>query len=155
MTGIIESLSTINSLVRTALAVLLVALLAAAGWYGYQTYNANDLALKAKDEQLASIRNELAEREQLLVVGKKQIAGLTADLQVKEAKIQKLDTSLRLLKVNHRVAWLTVLEQDVDPDTNELYTMGQFVEVNDKGEVLGAPKRSESRATSCTSTIGS
>ena len=40
----IESLSTINSLIRTGLAVLAVGLLGAGGYYGYRTYNAGDLA---------------------------------------------------------------------------------------------------------------
>jgi hypothetical protein len=36
---------------------------------------------------------------------------------------------------------LTVLEQDVDPQTNQLYTVGQFVEVNDNGEAISEPKQ--------------
>ena len=45
------------------------------------------------------------------------------------------------MKVSHRVGWLTVLEQDIDPTTNQLYTVGQFVEVNDKGEAISEPKQ--------------
>ncbi len=34
-----------------------------------------------------------------------------------------------------------MLEQDTDPETKQLYTVGQFVEVNDKGERLGEPRQ--------------
>jgi hypothetical protein len=147
MPGVIESMSTINSLLRTGLAIVIVGLIGAGGWYGYHVYNAGDLALKEKDQQLASIRGELIAKQDMLDQQTKQleekeqtITALNVDLREKEARIQKLDTSLRLLKVNHRVGWLTVLEQDIDPATNQLYTVGQFVEVNDRSEPIGTPK---------------
>ena len=121
--------------------------LAAGGWYGYNVYHEGDRALKQKDEQLASFRNELIAKQDMLDQQTKKlqerdrtIVALNDDLRVKEERIQKLDTSLRLLKVNHRVAWLTVLEQDTDPATNQLYTVGQFVEVNEQGQPIGTPK---------------
>lgn len=126
MPRIIESLSTINSLIRTGLAVLAVGLIGVGGYYGYRTYNASDLAMQEKDAELAKVRNELVQQQRLLAA--------------KDEKIQKLDTAMRLLKVNHRVAWLTVLEQDEDPDTQEVFTTGQFVEVNEKGDMLGDPQ---------------
>jgi hypothetical protein len=148
MPGVVESLSTINSLLRTGLAIAVIALLGAGGWYAYRVYHRGDLALQEKEQQLVSVRNELAAKQELLDEQLKQlqekdqlIETLHVDLREKEEKIQKLDTSLRLLKVNHRVARLTVLEQDVDPATNELYTVGQFAEVSDKGEVIGTPKQ--------------
>jgi len=139
MPGVIESLSTINSLLRTGLAIVLVGLLGAGGWYGYQLYNQGDLALQEKEQQLASVRFELAEQTRRLEVKDQEISALQVNLREKEERIQKLDTSLRLLKVNHRVGWITVQEQDIDPATNQLYTAGQFVEVNDKGELIGKP----------------
>ncbi|MHB0958377.1 MAG: hypothetical protein ACYC0X_17525 [Pirellulaceae bacterium] len=148
MPGITQTLSTLNSLLRTGLAIVIVGLLGAGGWYGYQVYNADEVALQEKEQQLVGIRNELKVKQGLLDTQAKklqeqdeQIVALNADLQEKEAKIQKLDTSLRLLKVSHRVGWLTVLEQDVDPQTNQLFTVGQFVEVNESGEAIGTPKQ--------------
>ena len=147
MPGVIESLSTINSLLRTGLAIVLVGLIWAGGWYGYRVRTEGDRALKQRDEQLASYRNELLAKQDLLDQQKLQlqerdttIAAQEVALREKEERIQKLDMSLRLLKVNHRVGWLTVLEQDVDPTTSRLYTVGQFVEVNDQGQPISAPK---------------
>ncbi len=130
---ITESLATINSLFRTGLAVLAVGLVGAGGYYGYRSFNKADLEIEAKEKELAKIRNELVAQQDLV---KQQKALLAA----KDVEIERLDTSLRLLKVNHRVGWLTVLDQETDPDTQQLYTTGQFVEVNDKGELLGEPR---------------
>lgn len=148
MPRIVESLSAVNSLLRTGLAIVVVALVTAAAWFGYQVYTAGDRALREKDQELASIRHELTAKEEQLVQQEErlrekdqQITTLQVDLQAKEEKIQKLDTALRLLKVNRRIGWLTVLEQDIDPATNELFTVGQFVEVNEQGERLGEPKQ--------------
>lgn len=147
MPGVIDSLSTINSLIRTALAVAAVGLVAVAGWYGYRSYNSHDMALQEKAEELAAVRSkldiqthQLRENQMLLRKREGEIQTLNKDLKVKEAKIEQLDTSLRLLKVNHRVAWLTVVDQGTDKDTKEPYTLVRFVEVNDKGEAIDAPK---------------
>ena len=56
MPGVIESLSTINSLLRTGLAIVIVGLVGAGGWYGYRVYNAGGVALQEKEQQLVSIR---------------------------------------------------------------------------------------------------
>jgi len=148
MPGIVDSLATINSFLRTGLAIVFVGLLGLGGWFGYQVYSEGDRALRERDEQLASVRGELTAKQALLDQQSReveeqieQIEALTIDLRVKEEKIQKLDTSLRLLKVSHRVGWLTVLEQDTDPATNELYTVAQFVEVNEQGEPIGTPQQ--------------
>lgn len=140
MPRFIESLATINSLIRTGLAVLALGVVAAGGYYGYQVYNASDAAMQEKEEELARVRSELVTKEGLLDEQRRLLAEKEQMLAEKEQKIQKLDTALRLLKVDHRVAWLTVLKQERDPETNELYTTGQFVEVNAKGEMLGEPR---------------
>jgi hypothetical protein len=132
MARFIESLSTINSLIRTFLAVAALGLLSAGGYYGYRVLNANDLEIQQKEEELKQIRGELAAQQDQLDQQRRELAA-------KDAKIQRLDTAMRLLKVDHRVAWLTVLEQEQDPDTGELFTAGQLVEVNDQGEMLGEP----------------
>ena len=66
MPRIIESLATINSMIRTGLAVLAVGLIATAGYYGYRTYNASALEMKevmrAKEKELASLVSRQKER---------------------------------------------------------------------------------------------
>jgi len=155
MPGVMDSVSTVNSLIRTLLGVVIVAMVGLAGWYGYSVYNAHDRELKERDEELAEVRNrldtqsrQLQEKQlvldqqvEMLAERDRQITDLNLDLKKKLAQIQKLDTSLRLLKVNHRVAWLTVVDQGTDDATKDLYTDVSFVEVNDKGEAIDAPRK--------------
>ena len=137
MPRIIESLSTINSLIRTGLAVLAVGLIGAGGYYGYRAYNANDLAMREKDEELTRIRGALAEQQTLVEEQKRQLAA-------KDEQIHKLDTALRLLKVNHRVAWLTVLEQEEDPGTAELEYVNSIAEIQNFFDPLAIPAGDDS-----------
>jgi hypothetical protein len=136
------------------LAILVVGALGAGGWYGYQFYSQGDQELAEKEKQLAFVRAELANRDELLAAKEQlvkeqqqtlqeqseEIVELNEDIKLKEAEIERLDTSLRLLKVDRRVAWLTVLDQEEEPDTGELYTKVQFVEVDDQGKALDEPR---------------
>ncbi len=148
MPGVVESISTVNSLIRTLLAVVAAGAVGVASWFGYTTYTSGDQQLKDKERQLVEARNELELKDQVLkqqqdqlVVKDREILDLNEDIKEKEVRIQKLDTSLRLLKVNHRLAWLTVVDQGTDPETNEPYSEVQFVEVDNQGQALDAPKQ--------------
>lgn len=154
MAGFMDSVGTINSVIRTILAVVVVGAMGAGGWYGYQFYREGDAELRQKEQELVTARHELdvldqqlsdtrheVEQQRVELSEKtQQIVELNEDVKRKEAEIQRLDASLRLLKVNHRVAWLTVLDQGVDPETKEEYTDVQFVEVNDEGKALDKPR---------------
>ncbi|MBM4090624.1 MAG: hypothetical protein FJ276_14570 [Planctomycetes bacterium] len=140
MPGVIDSLSTLNSIVRTALAVIAVGLLGFGSYYGYRVLNADSMALKEKEEQLVSMQSQLEVKGRELRQMEQLVRDQTLELERRNLQIQKLETSLRLMKVNHRVAWLTVLDQSVEVESGDLYTTVQFVEVNDKGEAIEAPK---------------
>jgi hypothetical protein len=148
MPGVMDSVSTVNSLIRTLLAVVAVGAIGVAGWFGYSTYTSGGQALKDKERQLTEARNQIELKDQLLeekqaALAKKdeEISDLNVEIKQQELQIQKLDTSLRLLKVNHRLAWLTVLDQGTDPETNETFTEVQFVEVDKNGRALDEAKQ--------------
>src|SRR5690606_35677311 len=52
MAGFMKAIETVNSAVRTLVAVVLVGMLGVAGWFGYSTYNANDLAMREKEREI-------------------------------------------------------------------------------------------------------
>lgn len=148
MPGVMDSVSTVNSLIRTLLAVVAAGAIGVVSWFGYSTYTSGDQALKDKERQLTAARNQIELKEQLLeekqaelVKKDEEISDLNVEIKEQEVQIQKLDTSLRLLKVNHRLAWLTVLDQGTDPETNEMYTEVQFVEVDKNGRALDEAKQ--------------
>ena len=126
MAGFMESVATINSALRTLLAFVLVSVLGVGGWYGYTQYNATDLSLREKDR-------EIEERNQ-------RITALEGDLANAKKRAEKLEIAVRLLKVDHRLANIDVMEQMVGPD-GKTYTDVRFTEVNDKGEPIGEPQK--------------
>jgi hypothetical protein len=143
-----ESVATINSLIRTMLAVVIVGGVVFAGWYGYSyvTGQRDDRAEQAV--RLAKYERELTEaNEQLNRVKSEldaklvEIEGLHEDIKEKEKEIERLDTALRLIKVTHRVARLSVIDQGPDNDTGELYSTVEFVELDEQGTPIGEPRQ--------------
>ncbi|MEX0585280.1 MAG: hypothetical protein WD176_01460, partial [Pirellulales bacterium] len=58
----------------------------------------------------------------------------------KKKEIERLDTAVRLLKVDHRLAQLTVLDQRKAADDGRMLTKFSFVEVGQNGDPLEQPK---------------
>jgi hypothetical protein len=168
MASTIEKLQTINSLIRTVLILLIVGGISAAGWFGYTTYNATELEAKRKNEALQDARRaldakrqqlaesqqriatqqrrlehqaaELADREATIVEQQSEISLLHEDIAEKQAEIQRLDTSLRLHKMQRRLARLRVLDVAVDSESGKKTSTIEFVELNDQGDPIDAPR---------------
>lgn len=141
MPKFMESVAIINSSVRTILGIVLVGGLGAAGWYGYTTYHAKDLAMEEAEQQLVSMKGELEKRTALLKEKDQAIESLNVEVQKKQKEIERLDTAMRLLKVDHRVARLTVLDQVQDQESDTVVTRLEFQELDDKGKVIDSPKQ--------------
>jgi hypothetical protein len=166
--GVAQTVSTVNSLIRTLLLAAVLLLVGGAGWWGFKAVQGAGAAGKAAEGALAEARaaldvqaRELAARDQLLAergellaqqqralaqrdqtIGEqaRAIDALEADLAVKAARIERLETAMRLLKVDHRLARLTVLEQSPDPATGEIRTRLEFVELDERGAPLDTPR---------------
>ena len=162
MAGAIEKLQTINSLIRTLLALGVFGGLGAAGWYGYTTYNAaeiekqrQDAALQVKEEELAKSQQqvekqqqeltakdaELAGKEAKIVEQKTEISTLNQEVARQEEEIQRLDTALKLHKLERRLARIRVLDTGVDQVSGRKFSKIEFVEMNEVGDPVGEPKQ--------------
>ena len=183
MSRILDSMAAINSLIRTLLALVVVGGIGTAGYLGYTTYNASQIAvsqkermIEEKDKELSATRMQLVDQGRQLVAARDQLDSTAQSLREtqlglkqaesqlseklemlkeKEAQIVELNKSLaakqqeldrtlaamRLLKVNHRLARLTVVDQGPDAETNELYSDIEFVELNDQDMPIAEPKR--------------
>ena len=117
-----KTLTAVNNLLRTFLSLGIAAILGFGGWIGYRTYSAHDLTLQAKDREL--------EAKQA------QIQALSQDVQAKQKEIERLDTVVRLLKVDHRVAQIRVVDQRMGEDQEHVVTTFKFVEVDQEGHPL-------------------
>ncbi len=143
-----ETVATVSSAIRTALATMVLGGIGVGSYYGYQTFNAKELAAQ-RAERLANEANEQRQaaevklsRAQVELVAKDEaLAKLNLDLEEKRQAIQKLETSLSLLKVDHRLARLTAVDQVEDPDTKERLTDVEFVELSEQGTPLDQPRK--------------
>ncbi|MHC4416329.1 MAG: hypothetical protein ACYS0G_13715 [Planctomycetota bacterium] len=161
MTGPIETLSTFNSVVRTILAGVVVTAVAGGGWWGYRTLEAGKQESRLRDEALDEARLELeqqtrllAEKDRLLASNERElidkaeriraqtteIASLEEDVRENERRIEQLETAMHLLKVDQRLARLTVLDQSAEPDTGRLFSKVEFVELDERGEPMDEPR---------------
>lgn len=140
MARMMENISTLNSVIRTLLALFLVVVLSWGGWVAYTTYNAADIELRKQTRELENARQELVLREETIKKQDETIAGLNQEIKEKDQKISHLETAMRLLKMDRRLAHLRVLDQTTDAETGEKSTRVAFVEVNEEGYPIG-PER--------------
>jgi hypothetical protein len=146
-----DSVSTFNSLLRTLLAICLVGGVSLGGWVGYQKLTEGDrkqeqleatkALLAERDEALARAKSDLKRQSAELVAKDQQIGALHDEVAAQAEQIDKLGTALRLLKVDHRIAQLRVVKQSNDPETGELYSDVEFIELNDEGAPIEKPRQ--------------
>ena len=55
--------------------------------------------------------------------------------------IKKLELALRYLKIDHRVARFTAVDQTKDEATGEIRSLIEFVELNDEGHPIDTPRQ--------------
>lgn len=148
MAGAVDSLSAINSFIRTLIALAIIGGLGVAGFFGYAKFNATEIAAKARARELADAQSKLAQVEGDLAAATEkleqkdaQIAEQGVQIEQLNVAVDKLETSLRLLKVEHRVARLTAVDQMTDEATGEVNTLIEFVELNDEGNPIDTPRQ--------------
>lgn len=117
-----EAFKTFNATVRTVLAGALVGALGFFGFLGYAEYT---------------------KRERALATVTAKVSQLTSELKVKTEQLEKLETSLRLLKTDQRLARLDVLKLERDEDDKVIKSRLQFIELSPKGDPISPPKHFE------------
>ncbi len=138
MPRIRESVETANSTLRTLLALVVVGMIAAGGWFVYATYVGPRQALEEQAAELVEVKNALANRDRELVAARKEVDELSDRVEQQAEQIIRLETAQRLLKFDHRIAELRVVEQRADEQGNTR-TKARFSEVTDEGVAIGEP----------------
>ena len=113
--SMMENVQTVNSAVRTALMVAVASCVGFGGWMGYSEFIAPGVQAK---EKLAAM-----------------------ELELKEAEVEndKLKVSINLLKIDRRIAQLTVDKKGVD-ENGQKFLEVTFSEVDKKGNVIGSSR---------------
>ena len=124
--GVSDTIKTVNSTLRTMLAVVVVGGAGYAGYIGYALYNEPQKQLAEKQQELEKTLGELKARD--------------AEVTELSDKLGRLEVAMRLLKVRRRLARLTVLDQHQDIALGMPVSKIEFVELNDEGQPIGQPK---------------
>ena len=148
MPGMMESVSTVNSFLRTLIALVVLGVAGVAGYFGYTTYNAAEIEARKHAAELEKTQVALTDARQQLDAATADIAAKAEQIEQQRAKIEelgaqveRLEVANRLLKMDHRVARLTAVDQSKDPETGEMSTLVEFVELNEEGYPIDAPRQ--------------
>src|SRR5437868_6715432 len=146
MAKTIEAVATINSAVRTLLALAVCGAAGTGGWYAYTTYNAKDIAarnaqqkLQDTKDRLEKVQVDLEARELEIHQQAAKIAEQVDELKKKDKQIAKLETARRLLKFDHRLAQINIVDQTTD-EKGEITNQVEFIELNPEGMPMGKPR---------------
>lgn len=140
-TSLIEKVSIITSAIRTLLATVLVGGLGVGGWYGYNTYNETEIQAQRTAKALAQAQADIEAKDAVIRVKEQEIGALNVELVEQRQEIERLDTAMRLLKIDHRMALISVVDQTKDEATDTTITQIDFQEINSNGDPIGVAKR--------------
>lgn len=140
MGSLVDNIKTLNSAVRTLLLATVVGVLGFACYYGYSEYTKFDRAFQEAEQQLVEANQQLVTLKQEVDQKQAEIVLLGEDLKQKIAQIEKLETSMRLLKTDQRLARLNVIEIQRDEDGKPLSCKLEFLELSPQGDALSQPK---------------
>jgi len=125
MADFTTKLKTLNSAVRTTMLLGLTSAVGYGGWLGYDNYVRPGFEVKQAKADLAAMKLEFVEQKK--------------ELEATQRLNQRLETSLKLLKVDRRIANIRVMEKGHDENGNP-YMEVRFFEVDDAGNMIGKPR---------------
>jgi hypothetical protein len=146
MPDLMTNVKTLNSAVRTLLVVGACGVVGYGGWFGYDNYVKPSVQAKQAIADLADLKSQFAETENALKqtaaeleVSETALKQTAAELEVSQELNERLETSMKLLKVDRRIANVTVLEKGKNEDGSPFMEVS-FSEVDQDGEQIGAAK---------------
>lgn len=125
MAEVMTHLKTINSAVRTLLLVGVTGAVGYGGYVGYDNYVRPSAEAKQAKAELETMKARFEEQ-------RAEMAALT------EAK-ERLETAMKLLKVNQRIAKIEVMEKGVNEEKQPFMEV-RFSEVDRNGDVIGSSR---------------
>lgn len=127
-----NTVATVNNTIRTVLAAVVLFFLGGTGWVVYDKLTHEQRALQTAQDLLSQTQGQLGEAEQ-------QIGKLEEDLAQAVVQIDQLETSMRLLKMDQRLAQLDVIDQ-VRDEQEVIQTTVRFTELTPDGDPIGEPR---------------
>ena len=134
-----NNVKTINSSVRTLLIVGACGVVGYFGYFGYENYIRPSQEAKQAMADLETLKSDFEKQQSELVESKKKLDVVNEQLGTANELNERLAISMKLLKVDKRVANIRVLSTEVDEDGNPLMYVS-FTEVGSDGEEVGSSK---------------
>lgn len=129
MSGAVEGIKAISGLFRTLILLLVAAGLGWGGWLGYSQFVVPAMESRAALAQVETLKVELTDLQTQLTANKQM-------LETAQQDNERLQTALKFLKINRRLAHITVLDQG-QTEEGEPFMDVAFAEVNDAGQAIG------------------
>ena len=139
MPDLMNNVKTINSAVRTVMVVSACSVVGYGGWFGYNNYVKPNTEAKQAIADLADLKLQFEETETALKLSKFELAETSVALEKSEELNERLETSMRLLKVDRRMANVTVLEKGKDEEGNPFLEV-EFTEVDEDDQPVGTSR---------------
>ncbi len=133
-------LGALNNFLGLILALVVVSLLGIGGWLGLRSYYADKWAIEETQARLADQQAQVRGLTDKLQHKQQEVDQLGKQLAESRQKVQRLETAIKLLTVDHRVAEIDVLAQQGSAEAGDLVTKFSFVEVNEQGQPLEKPR---------------
>jgi hypothetical protein len=140
MGNVIESVKVINSAVRTLLAVAVLGILGGGGAWTYWVLTEQQRKNSVAERELLDLQDRLGQVTHSLQESETKRVALEKEIAEKIIEIEKLNTSMQLLKVNQRLARLEVLGVEKVGDAEQVKSKVRFVELSPGGEPLSDGK---------------
>lgn len=134
MGSTIDSIKTLNASVRTILLAILIGTIGYGIYLGYSEYTKQDRLVQDQEKEIREAKAELDRLQSDLVIK-------TGVIKKLNTEVEKLETSLHLLKTDQRLAQLKVVEVRRDEDGVALESTLQFVELSPQGDAMSQPKQ--------------
>ncbi len=132
MADFMSSVKTINSSVRTGMLALVLGGVGYGGYFGYENYVKPGMQAKQAMADLEDLQSEFNHQKAVLDQTK-------VDLAETKLANEKLATSLKLLKVDRRMANVEVIEMTTDDDGQPTMLV-RFTEIDTQGNPVGAAR---------------
>jgi hypothetical protein len=152
MSKFMDGVSTVNSFLRTLLVIAFLGGFGTAGYYAYTGYHAKEIDARRNGQLLEARNRELASAKNRLQAVEADVAKKNAELRIKDdeitrlnASIKKLELALHYLKIDHRVARFTAVDQFKDDALGETISVIEFLELDDAGQPIDMPRRFQIR----------
>lgn len=134
-------LQNISVLVRT---LILAGLVCIGGWWTFFLRGqlvGHEEALAKREQEIQELNDSVAERDRKIGDLSLRIAEQDQQIEDQGRIIQELEVAMWLLKVDHRVARIEVLDQSPAGDGSDvLVTRLLFVELGPEGQPVGEPR---------------